>query len=378
MLKIIDLFCGTGGFSNGFEQTGAFQVIAGLDFLPDRIATFNVNHPNAMGFTKDIKTFSPQKMADELGINSNSVDVIIGGPPCQGFSSIRPFRSLNQDDMRNGLFHHFGFYLDFFRPKVFVLENVVGLVSHKNGQSFNNMLAYFESLGYSIKWGVLNGVHYGLPQRRERVFLIGKMGKTPIELPAPTHFFNGRTMTNKNTPRSITAALLEQNLPPALTVLEAIHDLPPVESGKKTSVYRDDIKPTYYEKERRKNLNVLTMHESTLHSEKMLQIIQHSGTSRASLPEGMTTSGFSTSYSRLDGDSPAVTLTVNFVHPASNKCIHPQQNRALTPREGARLQGFDDDFVFSGNRTQVVKQIGNAVPPLMGKVIATQVLKNIE
>jgi DNA (cytosine-5)-methyltransferase 1 len=102
----------------------------------------------------------------------------------------------------------------------------------------------------------------------------------------------------------------------------------------------------------------------------MLEIIRNSGANRSALPEGMTSSGFSSCYSRLDPDKPSVTLTVNFVHPASNKCIHPYQDRALTPREGARLQGFPDRFLFAGTRTEVVKQIGNAVPPILGEVIA--------
>ena len=111
------------------------------------------------------------------------------------------------------------------------------------------------------------------------------------------------------------------------------------------------------------------MHRATRHSDQMLNIIRHAGANRNELPDGMTTSGFSSSYSRLDPDVPSVTLTVNFVHPSSNKCIHPYQDRALTPREGARIQGFPDSFEFKGTRSKVVKQIGNAVPPLLGTAI---------
>jgi DNA (cytosine-5)-methyltransferase 1 len=106
----------------------------------------------------------------------------------------------------------------------------------------------------------------------------------------------------------------------------------------------------------------------------MLEIIKRSGTNRWALPEGMTTSGFSSCYSRLAYDEPSTTITVNFVHPASNRCIHPEQDRALTPREGARIQSFDDDFVFCGSRTEVVKQIGEAVPPLLGCAIANAII----
>jgi DNA (cytosine-5)-methyltransferase 1 len=107
----------------------------------------------------------------------------------------------------------------------------------------------------------------------------------------------------------------------------------------------------------------------------MMNIIQHAGFNRSALPDGLTTSGFSSSYSRLEPDIPSVTLTVNFVHPSSNKCIHPYQDRALTPREGARLQGFEDAYAFEGTKTQITKQIGNAVPPILGQVIAKALLR---
>ncbi len=157
--------------------------------------------------------------------------------------------------------------------------------------------------------------------------------------------------------------------------MNAIHDLPNLKSGEDGKQYRTDISPTPFERARRKNTQKLTLHKSTVHSPKMLEIIKHAGSNIAALPPGMVESGFSSSYSRIEPDEPSVTLTVNFVHPASNKCIHPYQDRALTPREGARLQGFDDDYIFRGNRSQVVKQIGNAVPPLLGHAIATALLE---
>ena len=169
--------------------------------------------------------------------------------------------------------------------------------------------------------------------------------------------------------------LFGKALPSALTVMDAIHDLPEVKTGGAATAYRDDVDPTAYEKRLRGKETVLTMHESTAHTPRMLEIIRKAGSNRAALPEGMTSSGFSTCYSRLEPDLPAVTVTVNFVHPSSNKCIHPYQDRALTPREGARLQGFEDGFRFKGTRSQVVKQIGNAVPPLLGQVLAEAILR---
>jgi DNA (cytosine-5)-methyltransferase 1 len=161
-------------------------------------------------------------------------------------------------------------------------------------------------------------------------------------------------------------------LPSAVTVMEAIGDLPEIPAGGSANQYRSDVIPSSYAAAMRGNRDALTMHEATAHGEKMLEIIRHSGTNRSALPEGMTSSGFSSCYSRLEPDKPSVTLTVNFVHPSSNRCIHPYQDRALTPREGARLQGFPDAFEFSGTRAQIVKQIGNAVPPILGRAIANQ------
>jgi DNA (cytosine-5)-methyltransferase 1 len=208
---------------------------------------------------------------------------------------------------------------------------------------------------------------------------VEKGGK--IKYPAPTHYCNGATIGHKNRERLL---LPEQNekfdnaqiLPNAITVMEAIADLPAIHSGEEANKYR--ISPQNpFQAERRKKSTQLTLHSSTNHTPKMLKIIRHSGKDISSIPKHLITSGFSSCYSRLDPDKPAVTITVNFVHPASNKCIHPVQDRALTPREGARLQSFDDDFIFAGNRTQIVKQIGNAVPPLLGRVLAESIVSGL-
>lgn len=376
-MKTIDLFCGTGGFSSGFEATNEFQVIAGIDILESSVKTFKANHKNARTIIGDIKEWSPKKFAKATDIYPGDIDVVIGSPPCQGFSSIRPFRSLDIDDHRNTLFESFALFVNFYQPHVFVMENVVGLITHKNGKTINNIIEVFESIGYCTDWRVLNTVHYGLPQRRERVIVIGhRQNKNISVFPEPTHYFEGRSMAPTNHPKLIrTYPLMQSIFAPAVTVMDAIHDLPAIKAGGKGTQYRTDISPTSYEIARRKNMQYITLHEATNHTEKMLQVIQYAGSNILALPPGLVTSGFSTSYSRIEPNEPSVTLTVNFVHPGSNKCIHPYQNRSLTPREGARLQGFDDNYVFAGNRSQIVKQIGNAVPPLLGQSIAKAILK---
>lgn len=378
MNKVLDLFCGTGGFSKGFEnsQHGNFEVVFGIDLLPTSVETFKLNHKDAFGVSGDIRKYKKCELAEKLGVGRGDISVIVGGPPCQGFSSIRPFRSVNDDDPRNTLFEEFASYVNFFRPKIFVLENVTGLATHKNGETITAMQECFKGLGYECDWRLLNAAHYGVPQKRERLIMIGIEKGGKIKFPEPTHYFDGATIGFRDRRKVVSAAngdlLTNNQLLPAVTVLDAIDDLPQIASGEGIEVYTSEPNNSYQE-QRRKNTRTLKLHSSTAHTEKMLEIIRHAGRNIDCIPKHLITSGFSSCYSRLDADGPAVTITVNFVHPASNRCIHPKQDRALTPREGARIQSFDDDFEFFGSRTQIVKQIGNAVPPLLGKAIATQV-----
>lgn len=383
MYKVMDLFCGTGGFSKGFENAGEFEVVHGIDVLPVAVETFKANHRDAFAVAGDIRKVRRSEVAEASGLRRGDVDVIIGGPPCQGFSSIRPFRSSADDDPRNSLFEEFASYVNYFRPKVLVLENVVGLATFEGGDTINRILETFSSLGYDCDWRILNASNFGVPQKRERLILLGVERGGSIHFPSITHASVSKTIGHKNRARMHTYAATRptqfdaeefESLPSAVTVREAIDDLPIVHSGESAVSYSKPPR-TDFQRARRENApDELALHSSTRHSAKMMEIIRHSGDNISCIPKHLITSGFSSCYSRLRGDEPAVTITVNFVHPASNKCIHPDLDRALTPREGARLQSYDDDFVFKGNRAQVVKQIGNAVPPLLGQAIARSVL----
>jgi DNA (cytosine-5)-methyltransferase 1 len=374
-LKVADFFCGTGGFSNGFVQTGEFEVVLGLDIKQASVDTFSTNEPAAIAICEDIRKVKIQQVAEQLGKTRNALDVIIGGPPCQGFSSLRPYRSINEDDRRNNLFEQFALFVDFFKPKFVVFENVVGLQHHKDGQTLASITAALEGMGYTTDRAILTAVHYGVPQKRERLIVLARKGKIKPSLPMPRYRYNGRSMGGPLALRTV--PLFDRDLPEAVTVGEAISDLPPIEAGEKATEYSTDVVPTDYARARRKKCQVLSLHGATRHTPRMLEIVRKAGANRWALPEGLTTSGFSTCYSRLTADEPSTTLTVNFVHPASNRCIHPTQHRALTPREGARIQSFDDDFIFCGTRTEIVKQIGEAVPPLLGKAIAEAVLQQM-
>lgn len=370
---IIDLFCGVGGFSFGFEMTGQFQVVAGIDLLGDRLDTFCANHLAANAYGQDIRSLATDAVVKE----TPSPFVIVGGPPCQGFSSLRPFRNVEWSDPRNNLAEEFVRFVVDLRPEWVVFENVVGLLTHQKGRTLKSIVEAFEAAGYRTSARVLNAAFYGLPQRRERLVIVGNRKGKAFKWPSPTHQLDHRSMAGQTglliKPEP---GLFGAHLSPAVTLDDAIHDLPPVEAGERATEYTCVVRSTEYERFIRNGAKKLELHDATGHSEQMLEIIKHAGENIYALPPGMVSSGFSSCYSRLNGGEPSTTITVNFVHPASNRCIHPRQHRALTPREGARIQGFYDTFSFKGTRSQIVKQIGNAVPPLLGAVIARALLES--
>jgi DNA (cytosine-5)-methyltransferase 1 len=368
--NVVDLFCGAGGLSHGFNDFNDFNVSLGLDLLDDRINTFHANNQNSFAICGDLKNFSLDKIIERVG----KVDVLLGGPPCQGFSSIRPFRTLTENDSRNSLPENYLLAVSKFRPEWVIFENVVGILSTMKGNIFNQVLNGIKDLGYFVDYKILNAVELGVPQNRERVFIIARKNNKKFSWMKPKYYTNGKSMAKNNFPTLERFKNIDKLLKP-LTVSDAISDLPNIEAGE-TCLDYVDLPKTEYQMFMRKKSNKLTLHTATKHSEKMMQIVKLSGKNRNCLPENLTTSGFSSTYSRLDYDQPSTTLTVNFIHPSSNRCIHPTQNRALTPREGARLQGFKDNFVFCGTRSNIVRQIGNAVPPIISKEIAKMIIKN--
>jgi len=367
-IGIIDLFCGTGGFAQGFlDADSRFCLKYAIDINPASCMTSRANHPEATVECGDIHAVDLSSLKEDRKIGN--IDLIIGGPPCQGFSSLRPFRSNEEGDDRNNLYMQYARFVEFFNPRYFILENVVGLLTHDNGMTLEKVVGKFMSLGYRVDWRVFNAANFGVPQKRERFIMMGARENGQVSFPVPTHYYSGRTIGYSKKERHIVA---KEDLPRAISVMDAIGDLPPLRSGEYADAY---IKPPSndYQAERRNGCDQLTLHKATKHSEKMLEVIRHSGSSIASLPPGMVTSGFSSCYSRLDADQPSTTITVKFQSPSSNKCIHPFQDRTLTPREAARIQSFDDRYLFCGSMTQIAEQIGNAVPPLLGKAIATEV-----
>ena len=296
---------------------------------------------------------------------------MIGGPPCQGYSSLRPNRSSSIEDERNDLYTRFASFAAKFRPKVVVMENVVGLLTHDSGRTLDRVIRSFTSLGYTVDWRILNAASYGVPQKRERFIMIAARDNAPVRFPAPSHYFSGKVIGYKDKTRYLLAST---SRPKALTVSEAISDLPSVRRGEQATEYENKPQNSY-QRDRRSGARKLTLHKAANHSDKMMQVIRCSGPSIRSIPKHLITSGFSSCYSRLSGDEPSTTITVKFQSPASSKCIHPSQHRTITPREAARIQSFDDSYVFEGSLTQVASQLGNAVPPLLSRAIARTVVK---
>ena len=367
-LTVIDLFCGTGGFAQGFLNfSPRFELKYAIDKDVSASATARANHPAVLVETADIRAVSPDTV--QSTIRRKRVDVLIGGPPCQGFSSLRPNRSSSTDDDRNNLYLRFARFVEAFRPKVVVLENVVGLLTHRDGETVERVLEAFARLKYRVDWRILNAASFGVPQKRERFVMIASRDNGPVAFPEPTHSFAGRVIGFRDKSRYL---LADSSRPMALTVNDAISDLPRLERGQEATSFKQ--KPhNGYQTARRAGVSRLTLHRAANHSDRMMRIIKLSGPSISSIPRHLISSGFSSCYSRLAADEPATTVTVKFQSPASNKCIHPSQNRTITPREAARLQSFDDSYLFVGPLTNVASQIGNAVPPLLGRAIASSV-----
>ena len=368
---VIDLFCGTGALSYGLSlQNQSFETIAGIDLDRAATQTAAANHPSAKIICDRIENVPPKAMMQ--GLSVGKIDLIVGGPPCQGFTSLRPSRGTDLEDHRNNLYKQFIKYVATLRPTAFLMENVVGLVNAGDGTLLKALLTGFHDVGYMVDWRIVNAANYGVPQKRERFFLVGvkksAVSKPVITFPIPTHKFRGKVIGTRHKTHYIENASVGM---PAVTLWDAISDLPSIRSAEKSDKYRGPPR-TEYQKARRSRLTLpLTLHEAANHSEKMLTVIRHSGSNANCLPKGLVTSGYSSCYSRLERDEPSTTITVKFTSPASSKCIHPIDDRSITPREAARLQGFDDNFIFCGSKTDIASQIGNAVPPLFGGSFAS-------
>lgn len=341
----IDLFCGCGGLSYGFEKAG-FNILLGIDNDAKALETFELNHDNAKSICGDITEIHYEEHIKPL-IGNKTIDIIIGGPPCQGMSLSGPRKF---DDPRNKLYLSYIRLVDEIRPKMFVIENVPGLVGLFGGQIKDSIIEKFEKMGYSIQYKILCASDYGVPQSRRRVVFVGSR------------------IGDYDYPK-----IQEQQV----TCEMALSDLPPLvdELGEEEMKYASKPKNDYQRLMRERSKNVRN-HVAASHSDKVKKIISlvPDGGNYKDLPEEYIHSrNFHVAWTRFASDKPAPTIDTGHRHH-----FHYKYNRVPTVRECARLQSFPDDFIFLGNKTQQFRQVGNAVPPIMAQRIADQVMEALE
>lgn len=369
--KVVDLFCGSGGLSLGCQMASpSFEIIAGVDIIPDFVKSFKYNHSEAISICSDLGKKKIDGVLSKNGIDKKEVDVLIGGPPCQGFSTVG---NRLVKDSRNLLVQRFAVAVKGIEPMAFLMENVPGLISMKNEkgqQVIDELIKNFYDLGYRTQVNLLQALEYGVPQNRKRVFFAGfrKDLKTNFHWPPYTHTPKKSLFTYSN----------KTSFNNYLTVSDAISDLPPLEDGGgDNEIEYPNSYNTPYQKWARKGSNKLTNHVAPKHLpivKKRISLIPPGG-NHSSLPKNLQLkSGYPNIYGRLKYECPASTITANFgCASAPGKFLHPEYNRVLTVREGARLQSFPDKSRFFGSLTSRYKQVGNAVPPLLSRAIFNQI-----
>jgi DNA (cytosine-5)-methyltransferase 1 len=349
-LRVVDLFSGCGGFSYGFESAG-YHVVLGVDNDAPALATFKKNHKNSEIRQLDLhKDEAITEIINALG--EDGADVIIAGPPCQGFSLTGTRKS---NDERNKLFYAVFKLAKKIKPKAIIIENVPGLATLYEGKAKDEILKQFDILGYSSRFQVLYAPDYGVPQIRKRIFFVGLRKDLGVfEFPSKILKPNEYVGTEA-----------------------AIGDLPSLEKefGQEVASYRA-IPKSDYQKLMRNSSHKIHNHVATKHTDLVKFVISHvpEGGNHKDLPPGIGESRkFNEAWTRYHSKKPSKTIDTGH-----RNHFHYKYNRIPTVRENARLQSFPDRFIFLGTRTQQNKQVGNAVPPLLGFYVARQLEKYIK
>lgn len=389
-VNVLDLFAGAGGFSLGFEQAGA-SVVAAVEVDKWASQTLKQNHLNTTVYTEDITGISNSEIHKKF--SEHNIDVIIGGPPCQGFS-IANRNAGDPKDPRNSLFKDFLRFVEVISPKIVVMENVPNLLKAKTGSGdlvIEVIKNEFLDLGYQVSFDVLNASEFGVPQNRRRLFVFASKNSKHPNFPSPTH----RKFDE-------TSNLLNQGLLQPVTTLEAISDLPLVNAREGEEIMDYEFPAdNAYQVEMRGDSKKVFNHKAMNHSEKTVERFKHMpvGVKFEEIPEnlrprkrngnGEIGSFFGQNNRRMKGNEPCHTIAASFYA----NFIHPVLDRNFTPREGARIQSFPDWYRFYGKPTVVSRkllaregregelylcqynQIGNAVPPKLAKAIAVEVIE---
>jgi DNA (cytosine-5)-methyltransferase 1 len=379
--RVLDLFAGAGGFSLGFHWAG-FHTAVAADFEPTAAETLTANfaHHGALVLQRDLSQFLPQHLDSELrrrGLESE-FDVIIGGPPCQGWSMVGrgKMRTLSEADgractlrdPRNQLYKRFLGYVKHYQPKVAIMENVPGMLSHGGKNIAEAVAGTMEDAGYIVTWQRINASDYGVPQFRDRLFFVGVRKDLGLKFAFPQ-------VTSSTGKRAF----------PLTTVADAIKDLPIIRHGAKAWVreYQKPAKLGSYAKLMRAGADRETVfdHVCRTHNDQDLEAfrLMRQGGWYRDLPKRLKRYRddiFEDKYKKLSWDKPSGCVTAHL----SRDCythIHPSQARTISVREAARLQSFPDSFYFAGSMGTKFRLIGNAVPPLAAMRIANEIKKQV-
>lgn len=345
--KVLDLFCGAGGLSLGFKHAG-FEIKGGIDFDNDAISTHHKNFPDSISICTDIKKFDNNQIVELF----NDVDVIIGGPPCQGFSNANMWQKGVEDD-RNKLFFEFIRFVEVLFPKVVLIENVPGILTKNDSFAKIKIYEILDKLGYYVDSNVLMASDFGVPQIRKRAFFIG----VRKDVQAKFSFNNLK-------------------IKPKVSVKEAIGDLYNIDN--ETSFNKEETSD-YQRKMREKSGDFIYNHEVKYPNIKVQERMKYvpQGGNWRDVPENLWDSKrdnrHSSAYKRINETSQSITIDTGHMN-----YFHPKYNRVPTVRESARLQSFSDDFIFLGSKTSQFRQVGNAVPPLLAQAIAEELYRLLE
>ena len=349
-LNVIDLFSGCGGFSFGLQEA-KFNVLLGVDNSEIALATFKRNHTNSETLNLDLHLDESIEKIAEATIDKN-IDVIIAGPPCQGFSLTG---TRKKSDKRNTLFNSVFRLAKLVKPQAIIIENVPGIMNLYGGVVKKEILNYCDEMQYSCSNKILYAPDYGVPQIRKRAFFVMlKKGLEHFKFPNPTHDPNFYIGCN-----------------------DAIGDLPPLvnDLGSENAKY---LKPAFsnFQKAMRKKSTKLYNHIGTKHTDHVINVISQvpEGGNHKDLPPGVGDSRkFNEAWTRYHSQKPSKTIDTGH-----RNHFHYKWNRVPSVRENARLQSFPDEFLFLGNKTQQYRQVGNAVPPILGKVLGNELLKYLK
>lgn len=386
-MKFIDLFCGAGGLSCGLEQAGFVPVLAS-EIEPVFASTYRANHPGVPIIEGDIRNITVDEIGSVAGGESGCIDLVAGGPPCQGYSIIAPQRTVM--DPRNHLFLEFLRIVEYIRPRAVLIENVPGIVSFERGLIVRQLYEKLAEMGYKTEHKILCAAHYGVPQMRFRTFFVSMRERDrKVRFPYPTHkacvhqnFTNAKKLCFNPGP------LQEVNMLPQVGVMDAIGDLPPIDDNERKGEFGYETVPeTWFQKYFRKGSDRITSHYCAKLSDMNRERLKHipQGGSWRDIPFELLPKGLQRArrsdhtrrYGRLSPNGLCSTIQTK-CDPHWGCFFHPTQERVISVREAARLQSFPDRVRFMGNMTEQYRQVGNAVPPLLGSAVGNCIRDMLE